>query len=89
MQQYYTVNEAAEYLRASRRSIYRWINEGRLEATKTATGFLRISRASLQRFLGEDPAQTPYSAPGSPETAQAGTNTPSTENAPQSALESF
>ncbi|MFM8551020.1 MAG: helix-turn-helix domain-containing protein [Nitrospiraceae bacterium] len=39
--------EAAQALNVSRWTIYRWIEEGRLEATKIGKGSLRIFRESV------------------------------------------
>jgi excisionase family DNA binding protein len=41
------VTEAAELLNVSRWTIYRWIEEGRLEATKIGRSSLRVFRRSV------------------------------------------
>lgn len=41
------VKEAAQLLQVSKWTIYRWIDEGRLEATKIGGGSLRIFRQSV------------------------------------------
>ena len=41
------VAEAASLINVSRWTIYRWIEEGRLEATKLGKGSLRVFSASL------------------------------------------
>lgn len=41
------VNEAAEALNVSRWTVYRWIDEGRLEATKIGKGSLRVFSRSI------------------------------------------
>jgi excisionase family DNA binding protein len=41
------VHEAAGLLKVSKWTIYRWIEEGRLAATKIGRGSLRVFRASV------------------------------------------
>ena len=48
------VGEAAEALNVSRWTIYRWIEEGRLEATKIGRGSLRVFGASVQTLVDEN-----------------------------------
>ena len=48
------VGEAAEALNVSRWTIYRWVEEGRLEATKIGKGSLRIFRHSLNSLVQEN-----------------------------------
>ncbi|MDT7043917.1 helix-turn-helix domain-containing protein [Candidatus Nitronereus thalassa] len=45
------VSEAAEALNVSRWTIYRWIDEGRLEATKIGRGSLRVFGSSVQALV--------------------------------------
>ncbi len=45
------VGEAAEALNVSRWTIYRWVEEGRLEATKIGKGSLRIFRHSVNSLV--------------------------------------
>ena len=45
------VGEAAEVLNVSRWTIYRWVEEGRLEATKIGKGSLRIFRHSVNSLV--------------------------------------
>ena len=45
------VGEAAEALNVSRWTIYRWVEEGRLEATKIGKGSLRVFEKSVQRLV--------------------------------------
>lgn len=45
------VQEAARLLQVSRWTIYRWIEEGRLEATKIGHGSLRIFRTSVSELI--------------------------------------
>lgn len=44
-----TPMEVAGLLRVSRSVVYRWINEGKLEAIKVG-GVLRIARSELEQF---------------------------------------
>ena len=45
------VQEAAHLLKVSKWTIYRWVEEGRLEATKIGRGSLRIFRSSLNGLI--------------------------------------
>lgn len=42
-----SVNESAKMVQVSRRTIYNWLNSGKLEYVRTAGGSIRISPASL------------------------------------------
>lgn len=48
------VHEAAALLKVSKWTVYRWIEEGRLRATKIGRGSLRIFRASLSALIDEN-----------------------------------
>lgn len=48
------VGEAAEALNVSRWTIYRWIEEGRLEATKIGRGSIRVFGTSLQTLVEDN-----------------------------------
>lgn len=48
------VEDAAKLLRVSRWTIYRWVEEGRLEATKISRGSLRIFGHSLQALVADN-----------------------------------
>jgi excisionase family DNA binding protein len=45
------VNEAAHILNVSRWTVYRWVEEGRIEATKIGRGSLRIFHQSVSRLI--------------------------------------
>ena len=45
------VDEAAMLLSVSRWTIYRWVQEGRLEATKVGKGSLRIFQTSVAALI--------------------------------------
>ena len=45
------VKEAAQLLHVSKWTVYRWIDEGRLEATKIGGGSLRIFRRSVAALV--------------------------------------
>ncbi len=51
MQTIYTPEEIADNLKASRRTVYRWIEKGELKAFK-AGKMWRITREDLEEFLG-------------------------------------
>ncbi len=46
-----TVPEVAKYLRVSRTTVWRWCNEGKLQAFKVGRGW-RIHRAEVERIVG-------------------------------------
>lgn len=48
------VDEAAMLLSVSRWTIYRWVQEGRLEATKVGKGSLRIFQTSVARLIDQN-----------------------------------
>ncbi|CAE6699385.1 DNA-binding protein [Nitrospira defluvii] len=45
------VKEAAQLLHVSKWTIYRWVDEGRLDATKIGGGSLRIFRRSVMALV--------------------------------------
>jgi excisionase family DNA binding protein len=45
------VDEVAKLLNVSRWTVYRWIEEGRLQGTKLNRGSLRIFRASVDELV--------------------------------------
>lgn len=45
------VHEAARLLKVSKWTVYRWIDEGLLEATKIGRGSLRIFRSSVAALI--------------------------------------
>lgn len=49
--EYVTVQEAADHLRVSQSTIYRWIKIGALKAFQTGYGATRIAVAELERFI--------------------------------------
>ena len=51
------IQEAAALLNVSKWTIYRWIDEGRLRATKIGRGSLRVFRASVSGLVGETEIQ--------------------------------
>ncbi|MBZ0159965.1 MAG: helix-turn-helix domain-containing protein [bacterium] len=48
------VDEAAMLLSVSRWTIYRWVQEGRLEATKVGKGSLRIFQISVASLIEQN-----------------------------------
>lgn len=48
------VDEAAMLLSVSRWTIYRWVQEGRLDATKIGKGSLRIFRTSVAALIEQN-----------------------------------
>jgi excisionase family DNA binding protein len=46
-------NEAAHLLNVTRWTIYRWVKEGKLEATKISKGSLRIFSSSVDKLIEE------------------------------------
>ena len=51
------VGEAADVLAVSRWTIYRWVEEGRLEGTKIGRGSLMVFRTSLDRLVQNNKTQ--------------------------------
>jgi excisionase family DNA binding protein len=47
------IQEAATLLKVSKWTIYRWIEEGRLRATKIGRGSLRVFQASVSGLIEE------------------------------------
>lgn len=48
--QFLTIDEVAEKLKVSRRTVYEWVRAGKLEAVKVGS-LWRISEQALQDFL--------------------------------------
>jgi excisionase family DNA binding protein len=48
------VNEAAAVLNVSRWTVYRWVDEGKLSATKIAKQSLRVIGNSVDRLISEN-----------------------------------
>ena len=51
---YYNITQAAELLGVSRVSIWRWIRDGRIEASRLGHRTIRIERAAIDRILAEN-----------------------------------
>ena len=47
------VNEAAAVLNVSRWTVYRWVEEGKLSATKIGKQSLRVMRNSVDKLISE------------------------------------
>jgi len=62
------VDEAAMRLSVSRWTIYRWVQEGRLDATKIGKGSLRIFQTSVAALIEQNRTwdAKPSKAPQSP-----------------------
>ena len=48
------VGEAADVLAVSRRTVYRWVEEGKLSATKIGKQSLRVMRHSVDKLISEN-----------------------------------
>jgi len=48
------VGEAADFLSVSRWTIYRWVEEGRLEGTKIGRGSLRVFFHSIEKLIEQN-----------------------------------
>lgn len=53
MDEILTVREVAEYLKLSRTTIWRWRNEGKLQAFKVGRGW-RIRRSEIEKITGRN-----------------------------------
>lgn len=52
MDEILTVQEVADYLKVSKRTVWRWCNEGKLTATKIGHSW-RIQRSEVERIVAE------------------------------------
>lgn len=52
-EEYVTIKEAADHLRVSLRSIYRWLDEGKLKYFRAGRS-TRILLSELDRFISEN-----------------------------------
>jgi len=48
------VNEAAQALNVSRWTVYRWVEEGKLSATKIGNQSLRVIGNSVEKLISEN-----------------------------------
>jgi len=53
MDEILTVREVAEYLKLSRTTIWRWCNEGKLQAFKAGRGW-RVHRSEIEKITGRN-----------------------------------
>ncbi len=51
--EFYTLQEVADRLKVSYRSVYRWVHAGRLPAYRVGEREWRVRNADLERFLEE------------------------------------
>ena len=51
--EFYTINEVAEMLRSSTRTITNWINSGKLSVLELSHKKKLISKSEIQRFIDE------------------------------------
>ena len=51
MRELYTVEEAAHYLGVSNKTVYKWIGEGKLKASRLGKRMLRIESFDLMNFI--------------------------------------
>lgn len=51
MEKLYSVKEASEYMGVHMQTLYRWLREGRIVATKPTKRTVRIRESELQRFI--------------------------------------
>ena len=49
----YTPEEVAKYLGVCKATVWRWIREGRVKATKLGSRLYKISGEEVKRFLDE------------------------------------
>jgi len=54
-----SLDHAAQILGVSRRTIYNWIREGRLQTIRTRGGSQRVLVNSMHRIPGEPPSVSP------------------------------
>jgi len=51
MRELYTVEEAALYLGVSNKTVYKWISEGKLKASRLGQRMIRIESFDLMNFI--------------------------------------
>lgn len=51
-EQFYTINETCDLLKVTRKTIYTWINEGKLKAIRVGSRY-RISESAIKEFTDE------------------------------------
>ncbi len=56
--EYVTIQEAADHLRVSQSTLYRWIKIGALKAFQTGKGATRIAVSELERFIDAHTGQS-------------------------------
>ena len=72
-QEWYTIDEAAEYLRVSRRAIYQFLQQGQLASYRVAKGgHRRFKREDLDRVIQKETGEDVYTmtAAGDPVLAE-------------------
>src|SRR5437763_517778 len=57
---YYTVAEAAQLLRVSKPTVWRWIASGRLAAVHVGPRVVRIERSSIDRLVTDNRGKRPW-----------------------------
>ena len=50
---YVTMHEASDYLRVSLRTVYRWVEQGKLKVFHSGRGSTRIPMSEMERFISE------------------------------------
>jgi excisionase family DNA binding protein len=58
MQEFYTVEEIADLLKVTRKAVYDWMREGRLEYVQIGKRRRRIGREALEEFLRASRAES-------------------------------
>lgn len=53
MEKLYTIEETAQYLKVSVRTVFNYIEQGRLNTVSLGSRLLRIKESEILRFLGE------------------------------------
>jgi excisionase family DNA binding protein len=51
---YVTMHEAADHLRVSLRTVYRWVEQGRLKVFHAGRGSTRIPMSEMERFISQN-----------------------------------
>ncbi|MHA1835151.1 MAG: helix-turn-helix domain-containing protein [Candidatus Baldrarchaeia archaeon] len=52
-ERFYRVKEVCEILRIDRRTLWKWIKEGKIRAIKLPSGRHRIPESEIRKILGE------------------------------------
>ena len=53
MQEYYTLKEVSEILSIKVKTLYKWVNEGKLKSVKIGGKLVRVKKEDLEEFINQ------------------------------------